>query len=158
MFDFKQLTAKIYDLAQYINLHKFTWFEAACVSYILGFTVHIHIQTIGPPTNIRVSYITDTSFLVQWDAVYRASWYIVSWSGVNKASTRETLHWITGLTPNTSYTVTVEAVGFCDQYGTPNDTIMVTTSLTESSSSVMPIIIPTSLVNSKTATATPTGN
>ena len=109
--------------------------------------MHIYIHTIGPPINITVSDITDTSFVVQWDEVDNAVWYIVSWS-VKETSTQETSHTITGLAPNTSYGVTVEVADSCGQHSKLSDTVMVTTFMTE----------PSSLVNSKTAIATPTGN
>ena len=63
--------------------------------------------------------ITDTSFVVQWDAVTNHSvyGYIVNWTdGANPIQTvtvNETSYKVTGLTPNTTYTVNVAAVNKC---------------------------------------------
>ena len=71
--------------------------------------------------NIRfpTESITDTSFVVQWDAVTNdsAHGYIVNWTdGANPIQTVtviETSYIVTGLTPNTTYTVNVAAVNKC---------------------------------------------
>ena len=75
----------------------------------------------NPPMYIRfpVEYITDVSFIVQWDAVTNQSddRYIVKWTdGTNPiqiVTVNETSYNVTGLTPNTTYTVIVAAVNNC---------------------------------------------
>ena len=70
-----------------------------------------------PPTNIRfpVEHITDVSFVVQWDAVISQSVisYVLTWTdGTNPIQTvtvNETSYNVTGLTPNTTYTIIVAA-------------------------------------------------
>ena len=70
------------------------------------------------PLNIRFStdHITDVSFVVQWDAVTNPAVdrYLVTWTdGTNPIQiviVNETLCAIIGLTPNTTYIVTVAAV------------------------------------------------
>jgi len=80
----------------------------------------IYICTAGPPdtlTNVRVSNITDASFVVQWDALDDADQYFVNWrngnGSVREAVTLRTSHIITGLTSNTIYRVTVTAFNGC---------------------------------------------
>ena len=80
------------------------------------------------PVNIRFppQSITDVSFVVQWDAVINQSVdrYMVSvyWTDddrnpIQSVTVHETSYTVTGLTPNTTYTVTVASVGESDCTG-----------------------------------------
>ena len=79
------------------------------------------------PVNIRfpAQNITDVSFVVQWDAVINQSVnrYIVSvywtndWHPIKTVTADETSYTVTGLTPNTTYIVTVAAVNESDCAG-----------------------------------------
>ena len=83
--------------------------------------------------NIRVLEKDNVSFIVQWDAVtdlfpitYTIRWY---GEGIdNTTTTNEPLYRITGLTSNTSYSVTVVANNTCCGAGDISDAIVVTTS------------------------------
>ena len=101
--------------------------------------VHMWLHFIVPyasPVNIRfpIEYITDISFVVQWDAVIDQSVdrYIVNWTdGTNPIQTvtiNETSYNVTGLSPNTIYTVTVAAVNKCG-VGTFSTNELVTTNI-----------------------------
>ena len=82
---------------------------------------------VTAPVNIRFppGSITDVSFVVQWDAVINQSVdrYIVSvyWTDRNNpiqsVTIDETSYTVTGLTPNTTYTVTVASVDESDCTG-----------------------------------------
>ena len=73
------------------------------------------------PINIRfpVANITDISFVVQWDTVTNQSVdrYIVNWTdGTNPIQTvtvNETSYNVTGLSPNTLYSIRIAAVNKC---------------------------------------------
>ena len=60
--------------------------------------------------------ITNVSFVVQWDAVDQSDVkYVVNWLDIDNpslqtATVTETSHTVTGLTPNTSYLVTVAVI------------------------------------------------
>jgi len=95
------------------------------------------VHTTGPPgipMNIRYNH---TSFVVQWDEVDDADQYSVNWRGdgsqAREATTSQTSHTITGLTPNTTYYVTVIAINGCGQSDTGST---VTTNETEPSSPI----------------------
>ena len=99
----------------------------------------------NPPMNIRfpVEYITDVSFIVQWDAVTNqfVDRYniIVKWTdGTNPIQTvtvNETSCTVTGLTPNTTYTVFIAAVNNCGT-GTFSTNKSVTTNISFSMDTV----------------------
>jgi len=97
------------------------------------------VHTTGPPgipMNIRYNH---TSFVVQWDEVDDADKYLVNWSGGGKAreaTTLRTSRTITGLTPNTTYYVTVFAINGCGETSTGSDVLIVTTNEIEPSSPV----------------------
>jgi len=91
----------------------------------------------GTPMNIRYNHAL---FVVQWDEVDDADKYLVNWSGGGKAkeaTTLRTSHTITGLTPNTTYNVTVFAINGCGQSDTGSDVFIVTTNEIEPSSPVI---------------------
>lgn len=113
--------------------------------------------------NIRASDIKDTSFVVQWVEVDDPDKYFVNWrSGdgdAREAITSKTSRTITGLIPNTSYTVTVAASNRCGQGAISNSllvktnmTILVTLSMSLSISST----VSTNMYNPRTM-ATSTG-
>jgi len=88
----------------------------------------------GTPINIRFSHITSTSFVVHWDEVDDADQYLVNWrigdgGKAREATTTQTSHTITGLTPNTTYYMIVIAINRCGQSGTGSDVFIVTTDL-----------------------------
>ncbi|XP_065910714.1 tyrosine-protein kinase receptor TYRO3-like isoform X2 [Dysidea avara] len=87
----------------------------------------------GTPMNIRVSNITSTSFVVQWDEVDDVHWYIVNWKddggSVRESTTSLTSHTITQLSPNTTYNVTVTTGNICGS-GPVSDILIVTTNVT----------------------------
>ena len=110
--------------------------------------------------NIRFSSndVTSESFVIQWDAVidifpvkYTVRWYdgdhLIGMSSVNGLS-----YTVTGLTSNTSYTVTVTAYNVCCGEG-ENGAANVTTNMrpptepptTTSATSVLPTPLPPSL-------------
>jgi len=95
----------------------------------------------GRPMNVRYSDVNSTSFFVQWDEVDGADQYIVRWrngsSSVREAVTSQTSHNITGLTPNTTYNVTITARNSCG-LGTNNYTLSVTTLMMMSSFTTNP--------------------
>ena len=85
--------------------------------------------------NIRVLEKDNVSFIVQWDRVadlfpitYTIRWYKEGTDG--NVTTTELFYNVTGLTSNTSYSVTVVANNTCCGAGDISDTIMVTTSAT----------------------------
>ena len=94
----------------------------------------MYLDTTGPPgtpMNIRVSNITSTSFVVQWDEVDDADHYIVNWRGdgsVRESTTSRTSHTISHLSPNTTYNVTVTAGNICGS-GTVSDILIVTSNV-----------------------------
>jgi len=101
------------------------------------------VHTTGPPgipMNIRYDHVTSVSFVVHWDEVDDADKYLVNWrrSGgkAREATTLQTLRTITGLTPNTTYDVTVFAINSCGQSVTSSDVFIVTTNEIEPSSPV----------------------
>ena len=92
---------------------------------------------VAAPVNIRfpLQNITDVSFVVQWDAVSNQSVdrYIVSvyWTDdenlIQTVTVNETSYTVTGLTPDTTYTVTVAAVDELDCTEVPSTGKDVTT-------------------------------
>jgi len=99
----------------------------------------------GIPMNIRYNYVTSASFFVYWDEVDDANKYLVNWrigsssssSGeVREATILQTSHIITGLTPNTTYYVTVFAINSCGESATGSEIFIVTTNEIEPSSPV----------------------
>ena len=79
--------------------------------------------------NIRfpADKITNVSFVVQWDAIIneRVDRYIVNWTdGTNPIQSVIIVHkvslTVTGLTPNTTYAVTVAAVNKCGTFAGNN--------------------------------------
>jgi len=97
------------------------------------------VHTTGPPgipMNIRYNH---ASFVVQWDEVDDADKYLVNWSGggrIREATTLQTSRTITGLTPNTTYVVTVFAINGCGESDTSSDVFIVSTNEIEPSSPV----------------------
>ncbi|XP_065890845.1 uncharacterized protein [Dysidea avara] len=96
----------------------------------------ISTDTTGPPgtpINIRVSEISSTSFVVQWDEVDDADHYIVNWrddgGSVRESTTSLISITITQLSPNTTYNVTVTAGNICGS-GTVSDILIVTSNVT----------------------------
>ena len=87
------------------------------------------------PMNVRIPEInvTHESFIVQWEAVMDTSGvnYTIRWvgdDGINATATVNTLSYtVTGLTENTSYSVTVFAINTCCGPGPASEAIMVTT-------------------------------
>ena len=81
----------------------------------------------GTPMNIIVGNTTSTSFVVQWNKVDDVFWYFVNLSydgGSVNESSQTTSQTITGLTPGTTYHVTVTASNSC---GSSSDFIIATT-------------------------------
>ncbi|XP_065910776.1 receptor-type tyrosine-protein phosphatase H-like isoform X2 [Dysidea avara] len=114
----------------------------------------------GTPLNIRISGITSTSFVVQWDEVDDAKLYCVQWrddgSSVRSRESNPSRTSITikQLSPNTIYNVTV-TVGTC-RSGTVSDFLIVTTNVTilvGPLSSLLTMATPTS--SSSVITTTP---
>ena len=86
------------------------------------------------PTNVRVppEHIRTDSFIVQWDPVTDIFpiTYVVQWYGEdvdNTTTTNELSYTVTGLTSNTSYSVTVVAINTCCGAGPVSDAVMATT-------------------------------
>ena len=110
-----------------------------------------------------VGNITSASFVVQWDEVDDADYYIVNWrddgGSVRKSTTSQTSITITQLSPDTTYSVTVTAVNICGS-GTASDILIVTTNVgllveLSTSSSVMTT---SSTMSSMVAMAIPTSS
>ena len=120
------------------------------------------------PVNIRFppQSITDVSFVVQWDTVINQSVdrYIVSvyWTDdgnpVQTVTVDETSYTVTGLTPNTTYTVTVTSVDERDCIGiasageetTTNISVTISTIGVSVSPSIDPRVTTTTIDNSVT--------
>ena len=128
--------------------------------------VAIFIAPHTSPMNIGfpMEYITNVSFVVQWDAVINQSVdrYIVNWTnGTNPiqiVTVNETSYNVTGLSPNTTYTVTVAAVNKCG-IGVPSVDGRVTTSTSpsmnsDSTTSIFLRLIPTATTTTTTTTTT----
>ena len=89
------------------------------------------------PMNVRVpeAEITGESFVVQWDAVvdYFNVTYTVRWYGEDGSNGTATVnglsYTVTGLTANTSYSVTVAAINTCCGTGPYSNVIMVMTNM-----------------------------
>ena len=86
------------------------------------------------PVNVRIPSedIKSDSFVVQWDAVADVFpiTYTVQWYGEdidNTTTTNGLSYTITGLTSNTSYSVTVVAINTCCGAGPESGVVMVTT-------------------------------
>ena len=147
-------------------------------------TVHLHVYShtftccmwpifIAPhtsPMNIGfpIEYISDVSFVVQWDPVNNQSVdrYIitVNWTDgtnpIQTATVNETSYNVTGLSPNTTYAVNVAVVNECG-IGVPCADGRVTTSASPSMNSVSTTytsvflrLIPTATTTTTTTTTT----
>ena len=91
------------------------------------------------PLNVRIppEDIKHDSFIVQWDAVIDVFPinYTIQWFGEdidNTAITTKLRYTITGLTSNTSYSVTVVAINTCCGIGPVSVVVMATTSSSQS--------------------------
>jgi len=60
-----------------------------------------------------IKNIRDLSLVVQWNAVDDVIHYTLTWSGGGFTATRMTSYTITGLTVDTTYTITVSAANRC---------------------------------------------
>ncbi|XP_065910952.1 uncharacterized protein [Dysidea avara] len=128
--------------------------------YVMSRYASLIVIGTKPSTPILlVSNITGTSFVVQWDEVNGADYYIVNWRGGSnvRESISQTSITITQLSPNTTYNVTVTAGNICGS-GIVSDILIVTTNSTilvgpSISSSVMTT---TSSISSMVAMATTT--
>ena len=109
------------------------------------------------PINVRIrDDITGVSFVVLWDEVmdpfpvdYTVRWY---GDGIdNRTTVSEEMVIITGLTPNTNYSVTVFANNLCCGAGPVSDVIMTMTNDMEGTTPPPP-------PPSSTPIITPTGN
>jgi len=107
----------------------------------------IYICTIGlldTLTNIRVSNITETSFVLRWDEVDDADQYFINWrngnGSVKEATTSLTSHTITELVPNTTYDVTITVRNSC---GRLNSSINITTTTIPNFIKLLSMILPT---------------
>ena len=97
--------------------------------------VPVNASRPDPPMNVRIPEIniTHESFVVQWDAVMDTSGvnYTIRWigdDGINATATVNTLSYtVTGLTKNTSYSVTVFAINTCCGPGPASEVITVMT-------------------------------
>ena len=86
------------------------------------------------PVNVRIipEDIKHDSFIVQWDSVTDVFpiTYTVQWYGEDSndiATTNKLSYNVTGLTSNTSYSVTVVAINTCCGAGPESGVVMVTT-------------------------------
>ena len=108
-------------------------------------TIHIYLlfkfYTDKPdaPLNVRIlpEDIKHDSFIVQWDAVTDVFpiTYTVWWYGEdidNTATTTKLRYTITGLTSNTSYSVTIVAINTCCGTGPVSVAVMAATSSSQS--------------------------
>ena len=127
----------------------------ACTCYI-----RLYFIALPPTSPVKVRFptenVTNLSFVVQWDAVNNQSddRYIVSWTdGTNPIQTvtvNETSCTVTGLTPNTTYTVTVAAINEnCTGPLSNNKNVTTNSSLSMDTVSTTSVLITT---NSTTAT------
>ena len=111
------------------------------------------------PLNVRIppEDIKHDSFIVQWDSVTDVFPinYTIRWYGEdinNTATTNEPLYRITGLTSNTSYSVTVVAINTCCGTGPVSDVVMATTMFDNVTATISDDII------MATASTSPTNN
>ena len=88
----------------------------------------------GAPVNVRIlpENIKSDSFIVQWNQVTDVFpiTYTVRWYGEdidNTTTTNGLSYTVTGLTSNTSYSVTVVAINTCCGAGPVSDVMMATT-------------------------------
>ena len=84
------------------------------------------------PMNVRTSERKNDSFTVQWDPVTDIFpiTYTVQWYGEDindTANTSELSYTVTGLTSNTSYSVSVVAINTCCGAGPVSDVVIGTT-------------------------------
>ena len=140
-----------------LNVNLRTYIHIIVCSYI-NFTL-----TDPPPAPMNIRFppdnITNESFVIQWDAVndFFAVNYTVTWyrgdNEIGMASVDEPPYTVTGLTANTSYSVTVVAINTCCGAGPVSDIIMVMTNMTS-------MISPTTTRTTATPTPTtsPSGN
>ncbi|XP_065911030.1 uncharacterized protein [Dysidea avara] len=122
--------------------------------YVMSRYASLIVIGTKPSTPILlVSNITSTSFVVQWDEVNGADYYIVNWRGGSnvRESISQTSIIITQLSPNTTYNVTVTAGNICGS-GRVSDILIVTTN----GPSISSVTTTTSSISSMVAMATTT--
>ena len=111
--------------------------------------------TITPPAiAFPKENITDISFVVQWETVNQsADRYILMWTDgttpIQSVTVDGTLYTVTGLTPNTTYTVSVTVVNNCTGSLSTNAMVMTrmsnaTTAATNTT--VIPNVNPTATI------------
>jgi gliding motility-associated-like protein len=87
--------------------------------------VDVQLRSKLPTPLVSVSNITDTSMLFSWAIVAGADGYLVSTDGVNyfmpNSGVNGTTHLLTGLLPNTNYTMHVQAIKSALNCITSND-------------------------------------
>ena len=80
-----------------------------------NYTLNVACATLATPTNCAAGTITSTTIDLSWTAVPNASSYTVAYTdggpvayktGITGTSTQ-----LTGLTPSTAYSITIQAIG-----------------------------------------------
>ncbi|MBP6430974.1 MAG: gliding motility-associated C-terminal domain-containing protein [Ferruginibacter sp.] len=88
-------------------------------------SVDVQLRSKLPTPIVSVSNITDTSMLFSWAAIAGADGYLVSIDGINyiapNSGINGTTHLLTGLLPNTNYTLYVQAINSAINCITSND-------------------------------------
>ena len=111
--------------------------------------------TVTPPAiAFPKENITDISFVVQWDTLNQsANRYILMWTDgttpIQSVTVHGTSYTVTGLTPNTTYNVTVTVVNSCTGSLSTNAIVMTRMSnatTTATNTTVIPNVNPTATI------------
>ncbi len=116
-----------YPLGKYTLLFNFCNGSCGAVESTAQFTL-----LPEPPSSVKVDGITSTSVAVSWSTVPGVSQYEVYGTGITSKTVSSSSTIITGLTPNTSYTIRVRCIDPSGQnLQTQSNSVTTTTRLTD---------------------------